>query len=172
MINNQKLEFFMKNLTYSCTLLTFLLSGISFAESSYVRLTSLWQGSEKCLDVINDGTNNKVQLATCGNYSGQFWKMDPVNDLGDFQLTNMWLGENKCLSATGPYNDVLEIIDCQGPLENTWNFLSYRHGEYQPLMPNGSDYVLDVLNDGQNNKLHLTYFGNYSGQYWKATPAQ
>ncbi len=27
-----------------------------------------------CLDVVNDATKDKVQLATCGNYSGQAWK--------------------------------------------------------------------------------------------------
>jgi len=27
------------------------------------------------LDVVNDGTNNKLQLADTGNYSGQLWKI-------------------------------------------------------------------------------------------------
>lgn len=27
-----------------------------------------------CLDVVNDATKDKVQLATCGHYSGQAWK--------------------------------------------------------------------------------------------------
>jgi len=25
--------------------------------------------------VVNDGRNNKLQMADCGNYSGQFWQV-------------------------------------------------------------------------------------------------
>lgn len=37
------------------------------------RLTSDAGGPNRCLDVINDGTNDQVQLVPCANYSGQFW---------------------------------------------------------------------------------------------------
>lgn len=40
-----------------------------------LRLTNEALGPDRCLDVINDGTNNQVQLAACGNYSGQFWSI-------------------------------------------------------------------------------------------------
>ena len=39
------------------------------------RLSNDLGGSERCLDVVNDGTNNQVQIAPCGNYSGQFWQL-------------------------------------------------------------------------------------------------
>jgi hypothetical protein len=29
-------------------------------------------GPGKCLDIVNDGSG-RVQLAACGNYSGQYW---------------------------------------------------------------------------------------------------
>ena len=34
----------------------------------------------------------------------------------------------------------------------------------------GEDRSLDVINDGANNKLHLTAAANVSGQFWKITP--
>jgi hypothetical protein len=39
----------------------------------------MWQ-PEKSLDIINDGNNNKLQLAKTGNYSGQQWRFIPVPD--------------------------------------------------------------------------------------------
>lgn len=41
------------------------------------RLSNDLGGPSRCLDVINDGTNNQLQLAPCGNYSGQFWALPP-----------------------------------------------------------------------------------------------
>ena len=31
-------------------------------------------GESKCLDIVNDGSG-RVQLAQCGDYSGQYWSM-------------------------------------------------------------------------------------------------
>ena len=46
--------------------------------NGYYRLTTLWQGDGKSLGVINDGVNNKLQLANTGNFSGQLWKLTPI----------------------------------------------------------------------------------------------
>lgn len=40
---------------------------------STTRLSNAAGGPDRCLDVINDGTNNPLQLVACGNYSGQLW---------------------------------------------------------------------------------------------------
>jgi hypothetical protein len=37
-----------------------------------VRLWNQFTGQGKCLDIINDGSG-RVQLASCGDYSGQYW---------------------------------------------------------------------------------------------------
>ncbi len=36
----------------------------------------------------------------------------------------------------------------------------------------GEDMSLDVVNDGENNKLQLSKAGNYLAQYWKITPLE
>ncbi|MEI6064062.1 MAG: hypothetical protein WCQ26_05690, partial [Pseudanabaena sp. ELA748] len=43
----------------------------------YNRLRNSFTGSRKCLDIVNDGRNNKLRMADCGNYSGQFWEFEP-----------------------------------------------------------------------------------------------
>jgi hypothetical protein len=37
-------------------------------------LENAFTGPGKCLDIINDGTNNQRIMAHCGNFSGQAWK--------------------------------------------------------------------------------------------------
>ena len=39
------------------------------------RLKTMFTGSNKCLDIINDSQDNKPIMANCGNYSGQFWQI-------------------------------------------------------------------------------------------------
>jgi hypothetical protein len=40
---------------------------------AYTRLTNDLRGPSSCLDVVNDGTNDRVRMAPCGSYSGQSW---------------------------------------------------------------------------------------------------
>jgi len=47
------------------------------ANSNYC-LTTQWQGDDISLDVLNDGQNNKIQLAKTGDFSGQRWKITKV----------------------------------------------------------------------------------------------
>ena len=41
----------------------------------FVRLTSLWQGDGKSLDILNDGSNKELIMNASGSYSGQWWKL-------------------------------------------------------------------------------------------------
>jgi hypothetical protein len=45
------------------------------AQSQNYRLQTLLTGTGRCLDIINDGENNKPIMAECGNFSGQFWSL-------------------------------------------------------------------------------------------------
>jgi hypothetical protein len=42
-----------------------------------VRLRTQFTGQMKCLDIINDGQNNKPTMAACGNFTGQMWTITP-----------------------------------------------------------------------------------------------
>src|SRR5687768_14242414 len=68
-----------------------------FDANSYYRLTTLWQGECKSLDIINDRYyNNNPILAQTGDYSGQYWKIAPLND-GYYRLTTLWQRDGKSL---------------------------------------------------------------------------
>lgn len=47
---------------------------IEQAGQGTVRLWNQYTGEAKCLDIANDG-NLRVQLAVCGDYSGQYWSL-------------------------------------------------------------------------------------------------
>jgi len=69
----------------------------TFGDGFY-RLTTAWQGEGKSLDVVNDGVNDKIQLAKTSSASGQFWKITPVGR-GFYRLTTKWLGEDRSLDV-------------------------------------------------------------------------
>jgi Ricin-type beta-trefoil lectin domain-like len=48
----------------------------------FYRITSVWQGDGKSLDIVNDGKNNdKLILQPTGNFSGQLWKLSKQSSL-------------------------------------------------------------------------------------------
>lgn len=50
---------------------------ITSAGDGYYRITNSWLNG-KSLDIINDGKNDKIQVAKTGQYSGQFWKITEI----------------------------------------------------------------------------------------------
>ena len=95
-----------------------------FFQNGYHRLTTEWQGEGKSLDVVNDGENNKLQLANTGNYSGQHWKITPEN--GYYRLTTEWQGEGKSLDVVNDgENNKLQLA-------NTGNY-SGQHWKITPI---------------------------------------
>jgi len=82
-----------------------------FDNGIYYRLTTMWQGDGKSLDVVNDGINNKLILADTGNYSGQYWKLTKL-DSGYYRLTTQWQGEGKSLDVVNDgVNNKLQLAD-------------------------------------------------------------
>jgi hypothetical protein len=141
-----------------------------FDNGIYYRLTTMWQGDGKSLDVVNDGVNNKLQLADTGNYSGQHWKFTRIDD-GYYRLTTQWQGESKSLDVVNDgTNNRLQLADTGNFSGQHWRVERQSNGYYRlTTMWQGEGKSLDVVNDGVNNKLQLADTGDYSGQYWKIT---
>jgi len=152
-----------------CLLLLFFLAVNLYSQnfsSGYYRLNSLWQGEGKSLDVINDGTNNKLQLAQTTNASGQFWKITSAGN-GYYRLTTMWLGEGKSLEAV---ENNLYLTKTDNNPGQFWKITAAEGGYYRLTSKLfGESKSLDIVNDGANNKLRLADTGNFSGQKWKIT---
>ena len=67
-----------------------------------------------CLDVMNGGPNNNmVHLAPCGNYSGQFWRLNEERE-GVYRLTTEFRGPGMCLDVVngGPDNNDARLAPC------------------------------------------------------------
>ncbi len=118
----------------------------------------------KCLDIINDGANNKLQMADCGNYSGQNWNSEQINNSNYHKLRNDFSSNNKCLDIINDgRNNKLIMADCKNVTGQQW--LIPPNMKMQNFF-SGSNKCLDIINDGANNKLTMANCGNYSGQQW------
>ncbi len=156
-----------------CFLLLLLISQSIYSqpfENDYYRLTTQWQGEGKSLDVINDGTNNKLQLAATDNLSGQAWKITAVGN-GYYRLTTKWLGESKSLDVVNDgTNNKLKLAETKNASGQFWKITPVGDGYYRLTTKwLGEEKSLDIVNDGTNDKLKLANTSNVSGQLWKIT---
>jgi uncharacterized protein len=70
-----------------------------------VRLRTNFTGAAKCLDIINDGQDDKPTMATCGNFTGQMWTMAPNGTPGVFKFQTQFTGTAKCLDIINDGQD-------------------------------------------------------------------
>jgi hypothetical protein len=90
-----------------------LIANDAFAQNQSSRLKTIFTKSGKCLDVVNDGTNNQLQMADCGNFSGQLWKIQPTAKKGFVRLKTMFTGADKCLDIVNDgTNNRLVMAKC------------------------------------------------------------
>ncbi|MEZ4888118.1 MAG: RICIN domain-containing protein [Chitinophagales bacterium] len=136
----------------------------------YYRITTMWQGTDKALDVINDGQNNQIHLAKTGNYSGQFWKFTALGN-GYYRMTTMFQGDEKSLDVVNDgQNTKLHLAKTGNYSGQFWKLTPQGNGYYRmTTMWQGEGKSFDVINDGKNNQVHLAKTGNYSGQFIKLT---
>ncbi len=93
-----------------------------FDSNSYYRLTTQWLGDGKSLDIVNDGTNNQIQMADTGAYSGQQWKITSLGN-GYYRLTTQWLGNGKSLDVVNDgTNNKLQMADTGDFSGQFWKF--------------------------------------------------
>jgi hypothetical protein len=124
----------------------------------------------KCLDIVNDGQNNKLKMATCGRFLGQDWTATPSDGRG-FKLRNRFSGPNKCLDVVNDgQNNRLIMADCGNYSGQYWSIPTA--GKVGPVRNGftGAGKCLDIINDGRNDRLTMADCGNYSGQKWGAGP--
>ena len=87
----------------------------------YVRLKNRQAGFNLCVDILNDGVNDKLHLVTCGNYGGQYWKLVPTAWPEFFQLKAMWPGDGKCLDILNDgVNEQLRMGACGNYTGQYW----------------------------------------------------
>ena len=152
-------------------------SSSSSNETFNYRLKTMFTGANKCLDIVNDGRNDRVTMADCGNFSGQYWKMATSDrHPGYTRLQTMFIGANKCLDIVNDgRNDRVTMADCGDFSGQYWKMVtSDRHPGYTRLQTifTGTNKCLDIVNDGKNDRVTMANCGDFSGQYWKVNKAR
>jgi hypothetical protein len=160
----------MKRLLFSILIFILFYQNVysQVVEGGYYRLTTKWLGKGKALDVVNDGENNKLTLASTANVSGQLWKFTSLGN-GYYRLTNQWQGEEKSLDIVNDgVNNQLQMANSAMVSGQAWKITDLGNGYYR--LTNkwlGENKSLDVVNDGENDKLQMADTGNLTGQWWK-----
>jgi Ricin-type beta-trefoil lectin domain len=134
-------------------------------------------GANTCLDIIEDGKNNRLIMAKCANVAGQRWSLTASKKNPQaYQLQTPFTGTDKCLNIINDgVNDKLIMAKCAILPGQLWTILP------SPTIPSPSGYYflknnltganncLNVLNDGRNNRLTMAKCDSISGQSWKIT---
>ncbi len=148
--------------------LYFLGFGVTDAASQQI-LRNRFTGSASCLDIVNDGQNDKLRLAPCGNFSGQHWIVARRSD-GAFQLRTEFTGQGRCLDIINDgQNNRLHMAPCENFTGQQWDIISESGNSRLKTRFTGPSHCLDVINDGQNDKVQMASCGNFSGQLWSLT---
>jgi hypothetical protein len=141
------------------------------------QLRNTLTGSDNCLDIIEDGENNRLTMARCGNIAGQRWSLTASETNPEsYQLQNPFTGADKCLDIINEgENNKLIMAKCSKVAGQLWRVTPSK------TIPGNSGYYfvtneltgesncLNVIEDGRNNKLTMAKCDNISGQSWKIT---
>ncbi len=169
---NKKITAFGVTVASSALAIASFASSPSFAQGgANYRLKTMFTGNNKCLDIINDAKDNKPIMAKCGNFSGQFWKIEKAkNSPGYYRLKTLFTGNRKCLDIINDARDNQPIMaKCGNFSGQLWKIEKTRFSGHYRLktMFTGEKKCLDIINDSKDNKPIMAKCGNFSGQFWK-----
>jgi Ricin-type beta-trefoil lectin domain len=141
------------------------------------QLRNTLTGADTCLDIIEDGKNNRLIMAKCANVAGQRWSLTASEKNPQvYQLQTPFTGIGKCLNIINDgVNDKLIMAKCASLPGQLWTISPSTTipspSGYYFLKNNltGANNCLNVLNDGRNNRLTMAKCDNISGQSWKIT---
>lgn len=154
-----------------CIFAESLAASAATAPGTY-RLRTSFTGYNKCLDIVNDGWDNRPTMATCGNYTGQAWIIEAIGTGGYSRLRTEFTGRYKCLDIVNDgSNNRLRMDSCGNYSGQKWTVEPTGNFGFARLRTafTGSRKCLDIINDGRNNRLIMDTCGYYTGQMWKLT---
>jgi len=124
-------------------------------KEGFMSLSNDFSGKDKCLD---SGLRENL-MAPCGKFSGQQWSaVEPVKPTM-LMSQNPEL-QNKCLDLNRG-NPLM--MECNNQAPQLWTIEKDKKIKNVAAGPNN---CLDIINDGQNNKMQMRPCGNFSGQKW------
>ncbi|NOJ77415.1 RICIN domain-containing protein [Myxococcus xanthus] len=86
-----------------------------------------------------------------------------------YDLTSMWLGTGKCIEHV---DGEMAMRNCGTSQAQEWRMIPTDWPGYVRLKNRqaGFNRCVDIINNGDKDKLHLAACGDYSGQYWQLVP--
>lgn len=140
----------------------------------WYRLTTLFQGDNVAMDVINDGNNNRMHMVPAGPYTGQYWRFSPFAGYpGRYRISCMWQGENLPMDIiNGGPDDNQVILAPLGPYSGqAWSMINAAPGHvYLRTEFRGPGFQLEGFGGTTQNRPRLDPAGPFTGQMWKLTP--
>ena len=141
------------------------------------RLRNTLTGSSYCLDIINDGNNNKLTMARCGNAAGQRWSLTASETNPQaYRLQTPLTGTDNCLETIDDgKNNQLTIAKCNDAPGQLWSIIPSKanpgYSGYSSLRNEltGADKCLKIIKDSRNNKLTMAKCSSVAGQSWRIT---
>src|SRR6185369_3123135 len=116
------------------------------------RLRTEFTGPGKCLDIVNDGKNDQLTMAPCGNFSGQHWTIEPSKSrAGHSRLRTEFTGSGKCLDIVNDgTNDQLTMAKCEDVSGQLWTLSAPLSSEPagRPQAADGRLSFLQTLSSG------------------------
>jgi hypothetical protein len=125
-------------------------------------------GRGLCLDIINDGANDRLHMAACGGYTGQHWMLTRGDVPGYVKLHTEFTSERRCLDVVNDgKNDRVQMDACAKVSGQQWKVTTVPGDQRYIQLTNqftGSSRCLEVAPDG----LRLRSCGDFSGQRWRS----
>lgn len=144
----------------------------------WFRLTTMFHGPTKAMDVINDGVNNnRMHIVDAGPYTGQFWRFEPFPGFpGGYRIVNFWQGDNLPMDIiNGGPDDNHAILAPRGPFSGQLWYVweePAAPGYYQlTTYFRGANMALEGGAGPGFNQPRLDPRGLFTGQLWQLTPA-
>lgn len=146
--------------------------GVSGAAHADTREPSrLWNdgaGSGQCLDIVNDGFNDKLNVTRCADVSGQSWTLVPSGVPDHYRLQAAFTGTGRCLDVINDgVNDRVRMASCANVTGQEWELTRLRGPGRSFQMTNrftGPSRCLEVTDEG----LRLRSCDRSPGQKWSS----
>ena len=146
-------------------------AGGLFDPDGWYRMTTLFQGPERSLDVYtrdDEQPTSRLLLRDTGDFTGQHWRFTLRPD-GAYRITNMHR-EGLALDVLEDRPDLPVLAAASDALTQAWEITPLDEGDYRIINRSRPGDSLDIENDEHDSKPTLAATGDFDGQHWRLTP--
>lgn len=100
-----------------------MVSAAAPAAEGPIALRNRVTGPARCLDIVNDGKNDQVHMAPCGDHSGQQWLVERLKGGPYVRLRTRFTGPDRCLEIVNDSrnNNLARMAPCGNRAGQQWS---------------------------------------------------